>query len=333
MPAFRGSDAELATALRGCWDAARAGDLGAERELVALRNQLGIRSLSSARGTPSFPAIDGIGPGDRTESAASGGLPVFTIATLTPQRLRAGILRDGCVLVRGLIDRGEAVRLADSIEAAFAQRALRDSGRPHDPHLYDEFVPDARVGDELERGWIQQGGGLLAVDSPALQFALARMIRSVGLEELVRGYLGEPMLVAAQKTTLRRAEPEVAGAWHQDGRFMGSVRSLNLWLALSRCGDESPGLDIVPKRIEHFVETGTDDAIFDHMISEPMAQRVAGIAGVSRPLFEPGDALLFDDLFLHKTGSDPGMRRPRYAIENWFFGASGFPGEYVPLAV
>ena len=50
------------------------------------------------------------------------------------------------------------------------------------------------------------------------------------------------------------------------------------------------------------------------------------------PVHEPGDALLFDEWFAHKTGSDPAMPHPRFALENWFFGASGFPAGYVPLA-
>ena len=49
-------------------------------------------------------------------------------------------------------------------------------------------------------------------------------------------------------------------------------------------------------------------------------------------LVEAGDVLLFDDLFVHQTGSDPSMPNPRYAIESWFFGASGFPADYAPLA-
>jgi len=72
------------------------------------------------------------------------------------------------------------------------------------------------------------------------------------LPELVRVYLGEAPLITAQKTTLRKAEPAVPGAWHQDGKFMGPVRALNLWLSLSHCGDDAPGLDIVPKRIDEF---------------------------------------------------------------------------------
>ena len=53
----------------------------------------------------------------------------------------------------------------------------------------------------------------------------------------------------------------------------------------------------------------------------------------ARPIFEPGDAIFFDELFLHQTGSDPAMPRPRYAVENWFFGGSSFPAEYAPVAV
>jgi hypothetical protein len=30
---------------------------------------------------------------------------------------------------------------------------------------------------------------------------------------------------------------------------------------------------------------------------------------------------------------DPSMPEPRYAIETWFFGGSGFPGEYTPIAL
>ena len=68
-------------------------------------------------------------------------------------------------------------------------------------------------------------------------------------------------------------------------------------------------------------------------MSDPEARRAAGEAGVVRPIFKPGDAMFFDELFLHKTGSDPVMPKPRFAVESWFFGASGFAQEYSPLAV
>ena len=61
--------------------------------------------------------------------------------------------------------------------------------------------------------------------------------------------------------------------------------------------------------------------------------RRRGTLPILRPIFEPGDALLFDELFLHKTARTRACAKPRYAIENWFFGPSGFPADYVPLAV
>ena len=196
-------------------------------------------------------------------------------------------------------------------------------------------MPDARQAI-LPRGWIrpgQGGGGLLAADSPLLSTELIALLRETGLLELVEGYLGEPPLITSQKTTLRKAEPTVPGGWHQDGKFMGPVRSLNLWLALSRCGDVAPGLDIVPRRLNELVTTATDEAPLDYVASQRVAEDVAGDTPIQRPIFEPGDALLFDELFLHKTGSDPSMPEPRYAIENWFFGRSAFPQQYSPIAV
>jgi len=110
------------------------------------------------------------------------------------------------------------------------------------------------------------------------------------------------------------------------------VRALNVWLSLSRCGDIAPGLDVVPRRIEDLVPAGTDGAPLSYVISPRKVEEVAGETGILRPIFEPGDLLLFDDRFLHQTGSDPSMPNPRYAVESWFFGASGFPEDFAPLA-
>jgi hypothetical protein len=325
--AYDGSDEELEIEIRRLTAQARVENgLEEQRELIRLRNEAGIRRLHGASGDVAFATAAAPLP-------VSDGLPEFTRDQLTPELLRSAILRDGCLLVRGLVDRGDAECYAAQIDRSFTERDRHDAGEPHDAQLYDEFAPDPRFGEELARPWIKAGGGLLAIDSPLLNFTMMEMFGRAKLPELVRGYLGELPLITAQKTTLRKAEPTVAGAWHQDGKFMGPVRSLNLWLALSRCGDEAPGLDIVPKRIDDFVTTQTDEALLDYAISQRMAEDAAGDVQIVRPIFDPGDALFFDDVFLHKTGSDPDMPKPRYAIENWFFGGSGFPQEYAPIAV
>jgi hypothetical protein len=166
-----------------------------------------------------------------------------------------------------------------------------------------------------------------------VSFEMAETYRDAGLPELVDAYLGETALISVEKTTLRKAEPSVPGAWHQDGSFMGQARALNMWLPLSRCGDEAPGLDFVPRRLEDFVETQTDEAVVDAHISQRAAERAAGDTPIVRPVFEPGDALFFDGMLLHQTGSDSSMPRVRYGIENWFFAASSFPDNFTPIAI
>jgi hypothetical protein len=298
-----------------------------ERMLLHLRNLLGIRLLERAADDPGFPEPD--------YAALPNGSPLPEIerGELTPALLRAGILRHGCVLVRGLIDRGRAVEIARQIDRSFKERARHDADRSFNDRFYVPFEHDPRRGVRLLREWIKEGGGVLAVDSPLLSFEMGELFREAGLAELVEGYLREAPLLAGDKMTLRRAEPSISGAWHQDGKFMGEVKALNVWVALSRCGDDAPGLDLVPRRLEQHVATETDDAVMTNQVSQRMAEEAAEELPILRPVFEPGDALLFDELFLHKTASDPRMRRPRYAVESWFFGATGFPENYVPLAL
>ena len=299
----------------------------AERRLVTLRHLAGMRLVDEAPGEPEFvqPDAGGLPPAEP--------LPEIAAADLTAGLIRAGILRDGCLLVRGLVPREQALDLASGIDRAFSERERADDGGNPADGYYEEFQPHSRYGPVVGRGWIEQGGGVLAADAPLLDFQMIEMFRAAGLSELVSAYLGEPALISVHKTTLRKADPSVPGAWHQDGYFMGPVRSLNLWLSLSRCGDESPGLDLLPRRLDYYVATNTEEAALDYTISQSKAEAAAEGTPILRPIFEPGDAILFDEMFLHQTGSDPSMKKPRFAVENWFFGGSAFPTEYAPIAI
>jgi hypothetical protein len=326
---FPGSDEELAAEIERLGEANRASpSVEQERMLLHLRNLLGIRLLDGEGEDSGFPEAD-------YAALPANGSPLAEVspADLSPGVLRAGILRSGCVLVRGLVDRPSAERIAREIDRAFKERGRYDTDKSFNDRYYVPFEHDPRRGLTPPRNFIEAGGGVLAIDSPMLSFELGELYRSIGLPQLVEGYLREAPLVAGDKATLRKADPKVTGAWHQDGKFMGEVKALNLWLSLSECGEHAPGLDLVPRRLEEHVPTKTDEAMMPNQVSQRVAEQAAGELPILRPAFEPGDALLFDELFLHKTASDAGMRRPRYAIENWFFGPSGFPGNYVPLAL
>jgi hypothetical protein len=300
--------------------------LESERRLLQLRHRAGVLLAHAPAGAPEYPVPS-------TEPLPSAeGLPDLSPGDLSPPLLRAAILRDGCTIVRGLVDRDVAAHFARQVARAFDERERKDGGQSWDARYYDEFRPEAPYRSPL-RPWIKKGGGLLVADSPMLAFDLMETFDSVGVPRLVAGYIGEPVALSVDKSTFRKVAPTVDGAWHQDGSFMGSVRSLNLWLCLSHCGDDAPGLDIVPRRLDGLVPTGTEGTFMADQVSQATAEAAAGQLPIVRPIFEPGDAVFFDDLCLHQTASDPSMQHTRYAIESWFFGASGFPDAYAPIAV
>lgn len=303
-------------------------DAELDRRLLRLRHLAGIQLLDRAPAAPAFadPSFDSLANGSSP--------PEVGPRELTPELLRAAILRHGCLLVRGLVETDEALGLAADIDRAFrAREALSREGSAPEGY-YEPFSLEPQFGDLPDRPWIEEAGGVLAVDSPKPAFDMLEAFDRAGLLEAVHGYLGERAVLSAQKCTLRKVEPELPGHWHQDGKFLGQVRALNVWLSLSRCGDEAPGLDIVPRRVDRLLASGAEaGTMFPIHIPDELVVEAAEDAGILRPIFEPGDALLFDELFVHETGSDPDMPKPRYAIESWFFGPSAFPGDYAPLAV
>jgi hypothetical protein len=303
-----------------------------ERRILTLRYRAGLQLTdreAEGRQHPA-PAFDRLPNGSRLPEVAPG--------ELTAELLRAAILRNGCLLVRGLIDTDDAARLVEEIDRAFEARDARESGGSADYAYYEEFAPGPRFDLAPHRFMVSDPNGLWVADSPRVMVDLFDTFERTGLRRLASAYLGDRPAISVNKSTLRRLRPDAftgdaLSAWHQDGAFLGEVRALNVWLSLSRCGDVAPGLDIVPRRIDHIVPTGTEGAVFDWSVSQAMAEEAAGDTGIVRPIFEPGDVLLFDELFLHATAAEREMTGTRYAVECWFFGPSAFPREYPPLAL
>jgi hypothetical protein len=248
----------------------------------------------------------------------------------------ANIQHHGCVRVRQVISPARAEVLVDDIDRAFAAYDAHASGQPLTAvgPDYEPFVP-ANAAVHLTRAWVREHGGVFAADSPRAFFDILDAYEQCGLLRVAAEYLGEQPVMSLDKSTLRRVEPGQGAPWHQDGSFLGAqTKALNVWLALSSSRDGAPGLEFVPRRLDHVVPTGTPGAERSWTVAPDLVAASCGGLPICRPDFEPGDALLFDGLLLHRTAPplEDGPSAPRRAVETWFFTRTGFPAhQQVPL--
>lgn len=297
-----------------------------ERELVRLRN-VAFDDLDKTQGLGSWP------PAVSSRFSDVDGIPEITLRQLTSDAIRDGIIGDGALIVRGLVSAERVALLLEDIDRTFAARDAYFAGTPVSDTApwYVPFEPTsgtASIGPI--RNWVREGGGVLTAESPRSMFDVLDTFETLGLIDPIAGYLGERPVLSAKKCTLRRVPLDLTADWHQDGAFLGrDIRVVNVWIALTRCGDRAPGLDLVGGRLDHLVPTGTDGAWFDWSVGDPIARDQH--LPIVHPIFEPGDAILFDELNLHRTAIDPTMTRERYAIESWFFAPSHFPATQIPL--
>ena len=284
--------------------------------------------IDRSPGLPSWPPVRTI------EAHSATAIPELRPEELSAEEVRALVLAHGCVRVPQLVAQDRVDALVDGIERAFSVWASlrRPFAKPTGSPWFDPLPLDELSKESLRRTWVTNGAGILTVDSPRLLFMLFETFEAVGLHEIVSGYLGERPALSANKCTLRRVPVDSNAGWHQDGAFLGrDIRALNVWLALSHCGIDAPGLDILPRRFDEIVETGTGGSYFDWAVGPDVVEQLAHDSPVTRPTFAPGDVLLFDDMLLHQTAADPSMTHPRYAIETWFFAPSHYPQGHVPL--
>jgi len=313
-----------------------------ETEMVHLRHTAAVEALTRGRSAPSAPPAPSTWPpvvADLVSPPAPGRPPEVEANALDAATLSAAIVHHGCLLVRGLLPEHRAVGLTASVDAAFAAHdawAANDLTAVEDGPWFTPFFPRAHHRlPATRRRWVRDGGAVWAADSPRVLSEILDAVAGTRAPAAIAGHLGEPPMMSVNKSTMRRvdrAEP----TWHQDGSFLGEeVRSVDLWIALSACGGESntPGLAIVPRRIDEILPTGTHGAMFPHSIGPALVEEWADDHPIVRPVFAPGDALLFDERFLHCTGTTPHTTDRRYALELWYFSPSAYPADLVPLLV
>lgn len=259
-------------------------------------------------------------------------IPEVQATDLTVDHLTGALAQRGSLIVRGWLspDVAEALRRTVATALCEAHTAI-EAGRDQAPPWFVPF--EAHESYEfglMDRAFTRYADSLLTVESPR---ALARVLAAMadtGIGDLLQEYFGEWPVLSAKKSTLRRASRQSPRGWHQDGAFLGSAtRTVNTWIALTPCGIDAPGIDMVVHAFDDIVPTGTDGAPFPWSVGDAVVERLG--MPVERPVFEAGDALFFNQMSLHRSGIEPTMTCERIAIESWFFAPSTCPSEQIPI--
>jgi hypothetical protein len=160
--------------------------------------------------------------------------------------------------------------------------------------------------------------------------ALARSLWRGPLRKPIDALFCGPVALLADQCWARcqyapvRAPPgHVAHGWHQDGALhfdfqapqaAGTpLRLLTAWIALSACGEDAPGLELLCRPLPTLLPPGELEAL--------RVQRGHAPGDFWRPLLSPGDLLLFGGDILHRTHVAPTMGSDRVSLELRFVAA------------
>jgi hypothetical protein len=219
------------------------------------------------------------------------GLPDVHLSELTLERLASGVQHHGGMVVRELLT-------AEQVDALRTQ---------------------------LEDGTLRaKQGGASSAEVDRMVATLVDAYRAQGVFDLVERYLGETPVGFPHRTVVKRNEPSAGLPWHQDASFFGGpCGSLDIWTALTECGRRCPSLWLVPRRMERILDASQTTVDASATVEEEMPQVLDGVEAV-RPVLQPGDAILLDEMTVHRTGT--GWKVPsREVAVTWFFAPSRLP--------
>jgi hypothetical protein len=184
----------------------------------------------------------------------------------------------------------------------------------------------------------------------ASSLTLSAVLAEIDRASLLRALVGDPVLellenalgtrvvldldqawVRRQYAPANYPQLHAPHGWHQDGALgfdflaLGSrspppdalIDMLTCWIALSPCGADAPGLEIVARGLQEIlpIATLTDDVLRERYPPDAF----------ERPLLAPGDALIFRGGTLHRTHVARSMREDRTSVELRFLRAGAIP--------
>jgi Phytanoyl-CoA dioxygenase (PhyH) len=257
------------------------------------------------------------------------GLPEIDASRLTVAHLASGILHHGALLVRGVVG-------AKHLEIMTALLDKKEASAPPTPNADDDESKRQQFSEAIR--YKARKGLPRMMCSPTAVYDIIEMYKEVGLGQTISEYLGERPVLHTERIRLTRHRGAAGLPWHQDAAFYcGVFYAVNVWLAISPCGADAPGLNVIPRRFDDVCGIKRGESLplpltYGERFTPELIREIADGHPVSDPDFRPGDALLFDELTMHRT-SPGGWKVPyKDSAVTWFLAPSRVPAAATPLA-
>jgi len=269
-----------------------------EARLIDLRGKLAATFTDQA----DYPAPDQRFKTDMF--AGETGIPEIDAKDLSAKAIASGVLFHGGLIIRGLYnsDQIERLKSASTVEC---KRKLKD--------------PKSIIS--------------------AFTFCrLMQVYEEAGLLESIKDYLGPEAIIILERARVRHKDKTIAGGlgWHQDGSYFGEkCFALNCWAAVSPCGVNNCGLLIIPRRNESRIGWSEDGKAPLHYADGigPHIREIRKITPPVQPVFGAGDAIIFDEMSLHRTYVPDSITEEQIVSISWFFARSRLLGYKTALAI
>jgi len=178
------------------------------------------------------------------------------------------------------------------------------------------------------------GSAPMKCSAASLQ-GLIEAYQNAGIDAVLADYLGEDPVLLSERLLIDRQVLKTGLPWHQDGAFFGAnVGAVNSFLALDPCGVDATGLTVATKRFQEVVGVAPGERAqlaYGNAFKHEDILALAGPDRVITPVLESGDAILLDEMTMHRTAAPPANAQPRAWAITWFFAASRFPEQRHPL--
>ncbi|MDX2103063.1 MAG: phytanoyl-CoA dioxygenase family protein [Alphaproteobacteria bacterium] len=254
-------------------------------------------------------------------------LPIFQASTARLDDMLEAMDKYGCLVIRNLMPRETALQLQDIVRRTYedCDRALADITAGKAPVSSEFFLATDFTKSDVGTPMFREFGSILMMEAPAATNEFLYNLKKTRAIDLARRYLGSEPYVGVGKSSVRRSEisSKVKRVFHQDATFFGGIgtATINFWVALSDAGIDRPGVQILPHKLDRELVRGQAGTFVGWEIFEETIADLFGLDKLWAPAVEPGDAIVFDQMNVHRTYLTPGMTQDRFAVECWLFPA------------